>query len=307
MLDEYIFGRATRISQEAPVMVVRQNRTSAVPGGAANVAKNLMALGASTAVVGVIGDDPAGVTLSAALREFGASDVRLVTDPGRPTTRKTRVLADAAHQVLRIDHEDHSPVSARIEEDLFKSVEQSLPSVDAVLLSDYQKGAVTEGLVSATIAACNSRGLPVIANAKPKSLPWYRGATLVSLNQPEAAAALGWQELNEERERGDSPVATAQKAAVRLREEFAIGHILVTLGGEGMCTEAGWTPPYKVDVFDTAGAGDTTIATVALGLATVGFRPEVFALAARMAASVVRKVGVAVPTPADLAEIRGLA
>ncbi|RYG39421.1 D-glycero-beta-D-manno-heptose-7-phosphate kinase, partial [bacterium] len=105
MLDEYVHGRATRISQEAPVMVVRQNRFEAVPGGAANVAANLAALGADVALAGVVGDDEPGVRLQTALEERGTSRLALVRDQDRPTTRKTRILADAAHQVLRIDHE----------------------------------------------------------------------------------------------------------------------------------------------------------------------------------------------------------
>ncbi len=304
MLDEYIFGRATRISQEAPVMVVRQHRTDAVPGGAANVAKNLIALGARTSVVGVVGADHAGETLGEALRTSGIDEVHTVVDRSRPTTRKTRVLADSAHQVLRIDHEDHSSVSPEIEASLLEAILQSVSKVDVVLISDYQKGAVTRRLVKDTIAAAAERGVPVIANAKPNSIGWYRGASLVSLNQPEAAAALGWSELKEEHELQTSSVETGIRAAKQLRSEHGIDHVLVTLGGQGMCTESGWTSPHRVEVFDTAGAGDTTIATVTLGFASVGFQPDVFALAARTAACVVQKVGVAVPTSKDLEEIR---
>ncbi|RYG42877.1 D-glycero-beta-D-manno-heptose-7-phosphate kinase, partial [bacterium] len=111
MLDEYVHGRATRISQEAPVMVVRQGRFEAVPGGAANVAANLSALGADVALAGVVGDDEPGVRLQTALEERGTSRLALVKDRGRPTTRKTRILADAAHQVLRVDHESDHPLA----------------------------------------------------------------------------------------------------------------------------------------------------------------------------------------------------
>jgi len=110
--------------------------------------------------------------------------------------------------------------------------------------------------------------------------------------------------LKEEQELQSSSVETGMRAAQELQQRHAISHVLVTLGGQGMCTEVGWTAPHRVEVFDTAGAGDTTIATVTLGLATVGFTPEVFQLAARTSATVVQKVGVAVPSSKDLLEIR---
>ncbi len=304
MLDEYIFGRATRISPEAPVMVVRQQRTSSVPGGAANVAKNLVALGATTHVVGVIGDDAAGRTLRDSLVEAGITQAQLVTDASRPTTRKTRVLADSAHQVLRIDHEDHSPSSPEIEALIVERVRSLVSEVDVVLLSDYQKGAVTKRAVEQILEMCRLAGVTTIANAKPQSIGHYRGANLVSLNLKEASEATGWPELREQVELGGSDKSELpRKAAAKLGSDHGIEHVLVTLGEFGMCTADFWIPPRKVEVFDTAGAGDTTIATLALGMKSVGYRPEVFTLAAQASAAVCRRVGVAVPTGEDLAEI----
>jgi D-beta-D-heptose 7-phosphate kinase/D-beta-D-heptose 1-phosphate adenosyltransferase len=190
-----------------------------------------------------------------------------------------------------------------IQEQILKEMMGHMDAFDAVLISDYQKGAVTQWLIEKVIEHANELKTPVIANAKPNSVGWYRGASLISLNQPEAAAAVGWSELREEHEMQVSSVETGIRAAQHLRAEYGIEHVLVTLGGQGMCTEVGWTAPHRVDVFDTAGAGDTTIATVALGISSAGFTPEVFELAARTAACVVQKVGVAVPTPGDLSEI----
>ena len=300
MLDEYIFGRVTRISQEAPVMVVRQTSTRAVPGGAANVASNMVAMGAKTKIVGVLGTDAAGETLAESLASWGIDQNDLVRDPSRPTTRKTRVLANHSHQVLRIDHEDELPISGSVEQNVLERVLAEIPTVDVVLISDYQKGAVTARIIEEIIKAGRAHSVPVVANPKPKSLPFYRGAALVSLNQFEAGAALNLGQ--------GVPHASADHAASQLREQLGIDRILITLGAGGMAA-AGETafsvPAIKVDVYDEAGAGDTVIATVALGVGANKFGKLLLELAAQTAASVVQKVGVATPSEQDLARIAG--
>jgi rfaE bifunctional protein kinase chain/domain len=299
MLDEYIVGKATRISPEAPVMVVRQSRTFSVPGGAANVAKNIEALGARATVLGVVGEDSAGIDLQESLGEYG----QVVPDPSRPTTRKTRVLADTAHQVLRIDHESEEFLEPDIEDLVFEAFRSRLSESSVVILSDYTKGVLTPGLVKKVIAEARTLGKPVIANAKPASLSYYSGAFLVSMNAREAADAIGLKDiLRQDNGFGisDKPRDTAKK----IQRDFKIDHVLVTLGEYGMCTEEFYISPQKVEVFDTAGAGDTTIATVALGIAAIGFDKQVFELAAQTSAAVVRHVGVAVPSSADLDRIK---
>ncbi len=300
MLDEYLFGHATRISQEAPVMVVRQDRRESVPGGAANVARNIVALGGSADIVGVVGDDDSGRELVSGLRKMGlgTDDVFSVSD--RPTTRKTRVLADSNHQVLRVDHESASAVQQSDRENLVDRVTSRLSGNSVLLLSDYQKGVLSKESVAALIAAAQNAGVPVVANAKPRSIAWYRGATLVSLNRPEAVQALGLDSLAP-----DKGIEAAQ-ATIR---EFGLLGALVTLGKDGMAAADSqgrklFIPPVPVEVGDVAGAGDTTIATVALGLAAIGFQQEVFDLAARTSSAVVQHVGVAVPTQEDVRLIR---
>lgn len=298
MLDEYIFGRATRISQEAPVMVVRQTSTRAVPGGAANVASNMVALGAVPAMVGVVGCDAAGDMLASSLGTFGIDNGGLVRDPGRPTVRKTRVLANHAHQVLRIDHEETHPVTGDVEQAILQRTLDLLPTVDVVLVSDYTKGGVTPRIIEATIRAGRERQIPVVANPKPSSLRHYRGATLVSLNRYEAGDALGIE--------GGLADEDAADAASQLRERLGVDQVLVTLGASGMAAagnESFRVPALKVEVYDEAGAGDTVIATVALGVGAQKFSRALFELAAQTSASVVRKVGVAVPSSEDLAQI----
>lgn len=299
MLDEYVIGKATRISPEAPVMVVRQHRTYAVPGGAANVAKNVEALGGKATVVGVVGEDSAGRDLQLALGEHGV----LIPDPERPTTRKTRVLADTSHQVLRIDEESDDHLSPDMEEAVLAAVEERLHECNVVLLSDYTKGVLTPAVVAGIVRLARDSAIPVVANAKPSSLPYYTGATLVSLNAKEAAEAVGAKDILRH-QNGSGLTDRPREAALQLQHNHKIEHVLITLGEYGMCTEAFWVNPQKVEVFDTAGAGDTTIATVALGIASVGFDPIVFDLAAHTSAAVVRHVGVAVPSAEDLDRIR---
>jgi D-beta-D-heptose 7-phosphate kinase/D-beta-D-heptose 1-phosphate adenosyltransferase len=300
MLDEYIFGRATRISPEAPVMVVRQTGAKAVPGGAANVALNLAALGAQVRVAGVVGTDAAGHALEAELTDRGAAPSDLVRDPSRVTTRKTRVLADHAHQVLRIDDEDDSPLAPEIEGELLERVEAALPGCDVVLLSDYLKGTLTEQVVHETINLCHCRQVTVVANPKPRSAALYNRATLVSLNRYEATDLLGLMR--------PLAIEDAPDAAHELRYRLEAESVLITLGEAGMVAARDGSclqvPAPRVEVYDTAGAGDTVVATVALGHAAVGFDRHVFELAAQTGAKVVQHVGVACPTREDLLSLR---
>lgn len=300
MLDEYIFGAATRISQEAPVMVIRQSGTRAVPGAAANVAANMVAMGAAVEIVGVVGQDLAGDMLAEALVSSGLGDGGVVRDASRVTTRKTRVLANHAHQVLRIDHESTEPVAGDVERAVLDRALAALDRVDVVLISDYLKGAVTSRAIQTLVAAGREKGVPVVANPKPRSLPDYRNAALVSLNRYEAADALGLESLADE---------AGVDAARELRTRFGVENVIVTLGASGMAAagpSGAWSvPAVRVELYDEAGAGDTVIATIALGMAAGAFGPDLLRLATETAAAVVRKVGVAVPSEEDLAAIRG--
>jgi len=301
MLDEYVFGRATRISQEAPVMVVKQVSTRSVPGGAANVASNMVAMGAQTKMVGVLGHDAPGDTLVSALAGWGIDEHNLIRDPSRPTTRKTRIVANHAHQVLRIDHEAEAPISGDVESAVLDRAIAAMDSVDVVLISDYTKGAVTPAIIEAIVSEGKKRSVPVVANAKPKSLPNYRGATLVSLNQYEAGDAL--------RLGRGVPHDQAEQAASELREVLGVECVLITLGAGGIAAAAKETfsvPAVIVELYDEAGAGDTVIATVALGVGVNAFSQKLLHLAAQTAGSVVQKVGVATPSKEDLARIAAL-
>jgi len=299
MLDEYIFGSASRISQEAPVIVVKQERVSSVPGGAANVAMNLMALGAHTGVVGVIGDDSAADDLEGSLRLSGVSPIEIFRDANRPTTRKTRVVANHSHQVLRIDVEEETPISAAIEKELLQRVRKAAVGRDVLLLSDYQKGAIPGPVIEKIVLLGKELGVPVVANAKPGTAQHYHGANVVSLNRFESSSAMGY--LN--------PITDemAIETAKKLREKLEIESLVITLGASGMVFandhDAKSVPAIRVEVYDEAGAGDTVIATLALCATCGQIDVEALRLATHTAASVVRKVGVAVPTAEDLQQI----
>lgn len=301
MLDEYIFGRATRISPEAPVMVVRQTSTRSVPGGAANVAGNMVAMGAKTRIIGVVGVDSAGSTLATALAEWGVDDEDLIRDSSRPTTRKTRIVANHSHQVLRIDHEEETAISGCLEDILLQRARTAMRDVDVVLISDYTKGAVTPTIIREIVKEGNRLSVPVVANPKPNSLPYYEGASLISLNQYEVGDFLGLL--------GGLPHDRAEQAAIDLRNRLSVDRILITLGAGGMAAagdEAFSVPAVKVEVYDEAGAGDTVVATIALGIGANAFSKNLLHLAAQTAGSVVQRVGVTTPTHADLARIAAI-
>jgi len=296
MLDEYIFGNATRISPEAPVMVIRHRETTRLPGGAANVAKNIAAYGAEVHLIGLAGDDSAGELLREALNAASLPS-SLVTSPSRATTRKTRIVADASHQVLRVDQEDDAPIAEDQENELLAAIEGKLPEFDAIVLSDYLKGCISERVARVVHQLAKANWKPVVANPKPASLANYRGATLISLNRSEASEAWG-RKVNRE---------NAIQAASELREIHRAEAMVVTMGDIGMAvsgSDSFLVQAPRVEVADPAGAGDTVIATIALGVASAGFTKPIFELAAQAAAKVVGHVGVATVSEEDLTSLR---
>jgi rfaE bifunctional protein kinase chain/domain len=301
MLDEYIFGSANRISPEAPVMVIRQSSQRFVPGGAANVALNLAALGAKVEVIGTIGDDEAGRQLIQALSESNISVLGVVCDHGRRTTRKTRIVAEHSHQVLRVDVEDDEPIHVGVETKLLTATQSALEAASVLVLSDYLKGVMTPDLCSGVIGAARESGITTVANPKPRSAAQFAGASLVSLNRAEAGSLAGLiKPLTREQ---------AGEVASRLAADLHVECVLITLGADGMVAAFGSDiielDAVRVEVADPAGAGDTVIATVALGVSVLGLGdPTTYEAASSLAACVVRHVGVAVPSPEDILSLR---
>lgn len=294
MMDEYVWGNVRRISPEAPVMVVEVDRESYMPGGAANVVNNVQALGGKTSMIGVIGDDEHGRRLVGCLAEAGVDVSGLVVDHSRPTTRKTRIIAHS-QQVVRVDHESRKKLTGSVVKRVSALVEERLPSVDIIIFSDYDKGMACPGLVNAVIDGARRHGKRVVVNPKPRNARQFKTASVISVNQSEAEAISGVAISDEK----DLKRASA-KALSLLRPEA----LLVTRGPHGMrvITESGVEdiPAHLVEVYDVAGAGDTVVSVMALSLASGAEISEAALLANCAGGAVVRKVGVATVTPAEI-------
>lgn len=291
MLDEYIWGEANRVSPEAPVLVVEVKDKTAVPGGAANVVNNVRALGAKALVIGVIGDDEAGRTLAHQLQQNGVDGSRLVVDPTRPTTTKTRIIAHD-QQVLRLDREERKKVSPPYLMQLLAHLDELGPGVDGLLISDYDKGVLVPEVAERVLALARTRGVPLAVNPKPGNVHLFRGSTLIVLNRSEAEATAG-QKLPDE--------ASLRSAGLRLREQWAVDALVVTVGAQGsLLFEKDLAPVHipavPIVVYDVAGAGDTMISALLLALLSGASFREAATLASYAAAVVVKKVGVATAT-----------
>jgi rfaE bifunctional protein kinase chain/domain len=288
MLDEFIWGRVSRISPEAPVPVVEVSHQTFHLGGAANVAANVRALGGAATVAGVVGQDAAGSRVREELSEAGIEASLAASDSGRPTTVKTRIIAHS-QQVVRADRERSDEIPPALEEDLLARVRSCLPGTGAVVLSDYQKGVVTRRLARSVFQAARRRGIPVLVDPKVRHFGLYRGAWLVTPNQLEAEQASGL--------RIRSPQELAA-AAARLLKQLRCEGILVTRGEQGMSLfrprrRALHIPATAREVYDVTGAGDTVIATLALALAGAASLEQAAQLANAAAGVVVAKLGTA--------------
>jgi len=296
MVDEYLYGSARRISQEGPVMVIEVVSDEFKPGGAANVANNLRSLGASVAIAGVVGDDSIAGVLRAGLSDWKIDVSGIVTDATRPTTRKTRIVAQS-QQVIRVDREKTIPISGEVSRKLISHIERLLPQVDGVLLSDYRKGVLSEHDTQAICDLARAAGKPVITNPKPASARWLRGARVISLNQVEAEELAGLPLPDD----ADS----LRRFGEQIAQSLGAATLLVTRGSKGLCLwlqngEHHQIPAHVVEVADIAGAGDTTIGTMALALTCGATDVEAAELANLAGACVVRKHGVATITPDEL-------
>lgn len=288
MLDRYWFGSVARISPEAPVPVVRVDRTEERPGGAANVARNAAALGARVTLLSVIGSDEAGTQLAKLLKHSGVS-ARLHRDRGVSTTVKLRVIG-RQQQLLRVDFEttpSHEVLSSKLRE-----YKQLLRRHDVVILSDYGKGGLTH--ITAMIAAAKALRKPVLVDPKGEDFARYRGATLLTPNRAEFRQVTGTA-----RNEADFTVR-----AQKMRRALGLEALLVTRSEEGMTLyrRAGrlHVPAQAREVYDVSGAGDTVIATLGVALASGTSLDEAVHIANRAAGIVVGKFGTAVVEPQEL-------
>ncbi len=295
MLDRFIWGSVSRISPEAPVPVVEIKTENTCLGGAANVATNIRSLGGEAIPLGILGDDVEGERLREEFRLIGSPVGGLIVDRNRPTSVKTRILAQH-QQVCRTDREDRSPLSAALQDRVAARFKSFLTMVDAVVVSDYAKGLISSSLLRQTLPLAKSSGKIVCIDPKMKKLSVYRPATIITPNTAETENASGIS---------ISGTQDLIRAGKKILKESGIEHLLVTRGEEGMTlfernSSVTHIPTVAQEVFDVTGAGDTVISTLALGLVS-GLPLLPAAVLSNIAAGiVVGKVGTASVSPDEL-------
>lgn len=298
--DVYLEGKISRISREAPVLVLEHMGETVVAGGAANVVHNAATLGGRVFAVGVIGDDQPGHELIRILREKGVNTDGFMTEQPRPTVTKTRVMAGGQatvrQQIVRIDREEKLPLSKRLEERLLAYIEHTIQTMDAVVLSDYGSFTVSPAIRSAVIDVCRIHKIPCIVDSRYSVLD-FPGISYIKQNEAEAAAAVGFTLCDKQ-----SVYRAGQELVNRLKAEA----VLITRGAEGMTLveregKISDIPVTNIsEVYDVSGAGDTVVATMMLAVAAGASNLDAAKLANYAAGVVVRKLGTATASPAEL-------
>jgi D-beta-D-heptose 7-phosphate kinase/D-beta-D-heptose 1-phosphate adenosyltransferase len=295
MLDHYLWGRCERISPEAPVPVVEIERETRSLGGAGNVAANLTALGARPVLVGVLGEDSRAQQMLDAFAERGVDTRSLVRDRTRPTTIKTRILAQH-QQVVRADWESRADLSGDALAAVLEVLSREIPQSEGLLVSDYGKGVVTRPVLEHAIGLARSAGVPISVDPKESHIDAYRGVSILTPNQQEAGYVMGRRVVDE---------ASLMEVGWGLQKRLDAECALVTRGPGGMSLferNGRYThlPTVAREVFDVTGAGDTVVSVVALALAAGADYPEACCLANHAAGLVIREVGTASCSPAQL-------
>jgi D-beta-D-heptose 7-phosphate kinase / D-beta-D-heptose 1-phosphate adenosyltransferase len=296
MLDHYVYGQVERVSPEAPIPVLNIERELKTLGGAGNVLRNLAALGAQTSFISVVGNDDAGREIGRLLAQQEGAEVHVLVQPTRTTTVKTRYVA-ANQQLLRADRETAIPLDPYIREDLLRLARELVTDQSVVIISDYAKGVLTEGVALEIIRAAREGGAQIVVDPKGGDHIRYRGADLLKPNRRELAHATGM------------PAATEGEvvaAASALIERCGFGAVLASLGQEGMILVGadGTVYPQRAEVrevYDVSGAGDTVVATLGAALGAEISAIDGARLANIAAGIVVGKVGTAVVYPSELA------
>ncbi len=295
ILDEFIWGKVSRISPEAPVPVVWVDSENFMPGGASNVANNIRSLGGEVYLAGIVGADTRGEVLRGLLRKKGIHCEGIFTDSDRPTTQKTRVIAHH-QQVVRIDREIVRPVSGALLKEILKFIETKIKAVDALLIEDYGKGVIVPSVVQAIVRMAKKYGKIITVDPKETHFSYYRGVTTITPNHHEAGSAAGIQIRDDE---------SLNKVGKKLLQLLNCETVLITLGENGMSLFQKGKPMIKIptvarDVFDVSGAGDTVISAYTLARARRATPLEAAHISNCAAGIVVGKVGVAVTTSGEL-------
>ena len=303
ILDQFLWGQVKRISPEAPVPVVEFERESFMPGGAANVARNLTALGGGVNLFGLVGKDGEARQLRALLKEEDIDDRGLKVVNDRLTTRKTRVVAHQ-QQVVRIDRETKPTEDLRITKRLLNAVEKDIAATDAIIVADYNKGVVTQELIEGLRTLCRSRGIWLSLDPKPSHQLEVSGLSLITPNRSELFELAGMaDEIHHKNPLRDKHLMLALKA-VQVKYQPAL--LLVTLSEQGMLLAQRGARPVVVptmaqEVYDVSGAGDTVIASFTIAIAAGASPLEATLFANHAAGLVVGKIGTATVSPKELA------
>ena len=293
ILDHYIWGRVSRISPEAPVPVVEVTRESFLLGGAANVAHNIVSLGGRASVIGINGQDIAGEALMNILSQKGVNCEGIFTE-NRPTTVKTRVIAHN-QQVVRFDREDRKYVDGKILKGILGYINSVLFKYDAVIVSDYQKGMISQELIRDIVKKAKPKGMFIAVDPKVGHFDFYKGVSLITPNVMEASSGSNI-EIRDDK--------TLLKAGRSLLKKLSCKAVLITRGEQGMSlfekNKVTNIPTVARKVYDVTGAGDTVISAFTLASASGANMEEAAVIANHAAGIVVAEVGTAVATPEQL-------
>lgn len=300
--DVYLEGKISRISREAPVLILEHMAEKVVPGGAANAVHNVATLTGSVTAVGVVGNDFAGQELTRVLASKTVDTSGFILDESRPTITKTRVMAGGQatvrQQVVRIDKENKQPLTSTIEQAVKDYIENKIRQMDGVVISDYGSNTITPSMINFVITTCQEQGIPCIVDSRYNIMA-YHGVTVVKQNESEAATAVGYDIVDE---------ATLRRAGTDILEKLNAKAVLITLGAEGMglfqkTGEFVHIPVTNVsEVYDVTGAGDTVVATMILALAAGAAYEDAARLSNFAAGIVVKKLGTATTTPRELSQ-----
>ncbi|MEK6949530.1 MAG: D-glycero-beta-D-manno-heptose-7-phosphate kinase [Nanoarchaeota archaeon] len=294
MLDKYIWGEVTRISPEAPVQIVNVMREEYVPGGASNVAANIAELGAKAWMVGVVGNDETRNKLINETAKKKINSDYLISDPEKRTILKVRVFG-GKQQLLRFDYEKKGDISRNTEQKILSSIKEIIKDIDAVIVSDYAKGTITGDLMEALKELCKKNSMLLIVDPKPEHKEYYKNVTLITPNTTEAKKMAGLSEDAEE---------DVESVGKRLLAELN-SNVLITRGERGMSLfEKNGSilsiPTFAKEVYDIIGAGDTSVAALALALASGASLEESAIIANHAAGITVGKVGTSTVTAEEL-------
>ena len=303
MLDKFVYGRVERISPEAPIPVLHHQSEEVMLGGAANVARNIVALGGEVLLVGALGDDPAGDLIAGPLLAEARIDGRFVREANHPTTTKVRYMS-GGQQIMRLDIERPFSLTAGKVDTLCDWLAGAVDNVSAIVLSDYAKGVLQPALIERVVAIARARRLPVIVDPKSRDLARYEGATVLTPNASEAASMVGIECADNDR---------AEAAVRSFRERAKVEAVVLTRGAEGMTifdpaeVEGAVThvPAVASQVFDVSGAGDTVVAALALALGSGASVTTAARMGNAAAGIAVSKRGTAVVHAEELSAVLG--